>query len=186
MIQIRRRGQESPGVTGASEPTDLLLACHERIRSYCVVACRLADGGASPSGEIVEAAASLLRYFEVALPLHEADEEQSVAPRLLASVAAGDVTGALSQMASQHLEIHGILADLRPLWGRLASEPAALSMFAEGLRDHAAALRALFERHLLLEESVIFPAIQRALSANVRSSILREFVERRSVPPSWA
>src|SRR5262245_25640445 len=63
-----------------SDVVDRLLECHERIRNFCALACRLAEG--PPSEQAREAAAQLVRYFTVALPLHVADEEESIRPRL--------------------------------------------------------------------------------------------------------
>src|SRR5947208_1968652 len=92
----------------ASEPLELLLKCHERIRDFVGIALRLAGSPEAPASEIISAATSLRRYFSVALPLHEEDEEQSIAPRLIESPARYEVDEALEEMASQHTAAHAL------------------------------------------------------------------------------
>jgi hypothetical protein len=66
-----------------SDIVDLLLECHERIRSFIGLAGRLANCGPVSDTEVSDAAARVVRYFSESLPLHVADEEESILPRLL-------------------------------------------------------------------------------------------------------
>ena len=64
------------------DAVDLLIGCHQRIRHFTGVAMKLAHAqGASPE-EVTQAAAGAHRYYTVSLPLHEADEEDTLRPRL--------------------------------------------------------------------------------------------------------
>src|SRR4051812_30710357 len=75
---LKQIGERRP----AGEPLlAALLDCHSRIRRFSTLAIRLAEADAPPN-EIAETAAAVHRYFTVALPLHAADEDLSIAPRL--------------------------------------------------------------------------------------------------------
>lgn len=141
-----------------------LSECHERIRSFGALACKIA----SPSGieaepeQVAEAAEAVRRYFAVALPLHVADEEQTLAPLLAGRDAAVDA--ALAQMAREHTEHEQSVATLVSLCERLAREPERLAELRERLASVAEPLDAALRAHLELEESAIFPALGRLLS----------------------
>lgn len=165
------------GKKGPDELADLLLACHERIRHFAAVALALANTSDLGDHEVVEACAQVERYFTLALPLHVADEEQSILPRLQG--AAQEVSEALATMHDQHLE-HG------PLLGAFL---AALMSVRDAPRDvnerarlgqATTQLAHAFEDHLTLEEQVIIPAVRR-LPAAVQADITRELRARRAL-----
>jgi iron-sulfur cluster repair protein YtfE (RIC family) len=144
-------GRRQPG---QGDAVALLLACHERIRRFCALGQRVAQGG--PDAQIQEAAAQLVRYFAVALPLHIADEEHSVRPRLAAG---GDaLAAALDTMSREHVEIDALLGELLRRWREIERlpEPTACSATADGAR----LLTAHMEQHLAGEETIVFPALQ--------------------------
>ena len=148
----------------------LLLDCHERIRKFSGIALRLSGGEDHPANEVREAAAAVHRYFTVALPLHEADEEQTLTPRL-----SGD---ALLTMAREHREAEALLREeLVPRWVRLMDAPTDRALRL-ATADPARRLSALMERHLALEEQTIFPGID-ALPADVQAAMLAEMRGRR-------
>ena len=66
----------------SEDAVDLLLSCHYRIRHFTALAARLAEATAAPPDQIEQTAASVARYFRIALPLHKADEDGSIYPRL--------------------------------------------------------------------------------------------------------
>jgi iron-sulfur cluster repair protein YtfE (RIC family) len=160
------------------DAVDLLVGCHQRIRHFTGVAVRLAHAQGFAEQEIVQAAAGVHRYYSVSLPLHEADEEQSLQPRLSA---AGDdkVRHALLAMSDQHQAIDDLLERLLPLLVMVQSSPATLHAAGPEMCSITAALDEMFRAHLQLEEEVIFPAIRAALPADVRDEMLREMQQRR-------
>jgi hypothetical protein len=123
---------------------DLLLACHGRIRSFTSLAVTLAGGRGLADAEVAEAAGAVARYFGVALPLHVADEDESLMPRLLAAPAARALDEPLRTMEREHVEIEAHLAAFVPVWEELAAEPGRL----ESRRGAFGALPA-FERLIL-------------------------------------
>ncbi|MEZ0228392.1 MAG: hemerythrin domain-containing protein, partial [Planctomycetota bacterium] len=110
-----------PGDRPAPESVaDRLLACHERIRRFSALGVTIAGSVAAPASEVAAAAESVHRYFTVALPLHVADEDASIAPRLLAREADGPVAEALATMSREHVAIEELIGELAPHWAAAA------------------------------------------------------------------
>ena len=142
---------------GHEGPVALLLACHGRIRSFTALAAGLASSQPAPDAEVAAAARRVHRYHAVALPLHQADEELSIAPRLTDSALAGP----LAAMKREHIELDEVLAALLPLWERLAAEPGRRAELSPVLSREVSRMQALWSRHLAAEEELIFPALGR-------------------------
>ena len=158
---------------------DLLAAfagCHERIRRFSRLALTVAEAEAS-DGDRAEAAAAVVRYFTIALPLHARDEDDSLAPRLRGRDAALDA--ALDRIAAEHGEHAAPLALVIAACDAIAADPQRHAGLAAGLRVDAIALIAAFDDHLAVEEAVIFPAIA-ALSAGDQRAIRAELAARRA------
>src|ERR1035438_3218069 len=64
------------------DAVDLLTGCHQRIRHFTGVAIKLAHAQGAAPDEIRQAAGGVHRYYSVSLPLHEADEDQTLQSRL--------------------------------------------------------------------------------------------------------
>jgi hypothetical protein len=171
MLQIGSSNHSPEG------PAGLLLACHGRIRSFTELAARLAGPEAADDAAIADAAARVHRYHAVALPLHQADEEESIEPRLLR--AAPETSPLLEQMRHGHVEIEALVGGLLPRWKRIASTPSLRGELETG-RD-VQRLQLLWGAHLALEEERIFPALSR-LAADDLAAILGEMRARRATP----
>jgi iron-sulfur cluster repair protein YtfE (RIC family) len=157
---------------------DLLTGCHQRIRHFTAAAIKLAHAqGASPE-DIRQAAAGVHRYYSVSLPLHEADEESTLRPRLDA-VANERVRHALIAMHDQHLAIDELIERLLPLLMLIERNPDILHDAGSEMCSITKALEDLFAAHLQLEEEVIFPAIRESLADHDRTAMLAEMQARR-------
>jgi iron-sulfur cluster repair protein YtfE (RIC family) len=141
-MSLIRIGQRGPG---GETPGTLLLDCHARIRHFAELAVRLAEVDA-PEAEIRDAAARVHRYFTVALPLHVADEELSIAPRLRRFV-----PDALDAMEREHRAHTELLQRLIPAW----VEPRR----PDDLLDDSRLLASELNKHLEAEERLIIPAL---------------------------
>ncbi|MCC6644045.1 MAG: hemerythrin domain-containing protein [Polyangiaceae bacterium] len=159
-------------------PVELLLECHQRIRTFTALAARLAGAADRPHHEVSTAAAQVHRYFTVALPLHEADEEESITPLLLSEPGGEAVAAATTTMADEHRAAHELLGALEPGWARLAEDPRELARLAPALASTTDALAALFVRHLAREETEIFPRIA-ALTEEQRRALVTAMRTRR-------
>jgi hemerythrin-like domain-containing protein len=164
-----------------------LLGCHERIRYFTAAALRLASAQELPPSEIASAAEKVHRYFTIALPLHEADENESLHPRLRAAAPSGELAGpAADTMVEQHRSIDQIVERLVPLCELLRSDPVIHESLAPELRQLSTALQQMFDSHLKLEEETIFPAMRKYLSEEQLAEILLEMQSRRKSPESSA
>lgn len=166
--------------TAAQGAVELLVACHQRIRHFSGVAVKLAHAQGKPEAEIVQAADGLFRYFTVALPLHEADENISIHPRLRRALPANELAGpAADAMVDQHLAIDELVERLVPLWVLLKSDPAKQEELSSEMCALAGRLSGIFESHLKMEEETIFPALEKYLSEEELSQIVSEMQDRR-------
>jgi hemerythrin-like domain-containing protein len=163
------------------DAVDMLLACHQRIRSFTSIAVRLAVAAGAPPPEIANAAGAVHRYYSVALPLHEADENDSVYPRLRHRLADPAETASLQAMVDQHGPIDAVVAELLPRWEKLQSAPEQLSSLADEIRRNAACLQELWREHLALEEEIVFPLIRARLTPDDLLAIHREMKQRRGI-----
>ena len=160
------------------DAVDLLTGCHQHIRHFTGVAAKLAHAQGATSEEIVRAAAAVHRYYTVSLPLHEADEEETLRPRLEA-IADENIRHSLSAMSDQHLAIDELLERLLPLLVMVHNNPDTLHDAGAEMCSITKALDEVFRGHLQMEEEVIFPAIRAMLPENTQEQMLREMQERR-------
>ena len=99
-------GFSAPAV-GFDTPFEMLEACHERVERSLRLLTRLAEhldrqGWDDPARR---AASDVLRYFDVAAPLHHEDEERHVFPAALAAQDAA-ITAAVHRLQQDHQDMH--------------------------------------------------------------------------------
>ncbi len=146
-----RLGQRAEG----EDVVDLLVACHGRIRWFSRLARELAQADAA-GDDVRETARQIHRYFAIAFPLHVADEEELVAPRLRANE-----REAIATMCSEHAAHERHVARLVELCAEIEREPGVLAGRRTELAGLADRLIGELEAHLVLEEQKIFPALRR-------------------------
>lgn len=156
----------------------LLLGCHGRIRRFTALAVTLAEPATADRApaEIADGADAVRRYLEVALPLHAADEDLSLAPRLLAH--APGLADALARMHAEHLAHAPLLADVVARCAAIARAPHQLAALGPGLAEPARALAAALLAHVDEEERTVFPAAT-ALPYADQTAIVAELRARR-------
>lgn len=170
LLQIGRRQHEP-------ELVELLTECHTRIRGFLDLAHRLATTPGLLPDDITGAAGQVHRYFTTAFPLHMADEDELLLPRLRGRETALDA--ALDRMEADHEEHVDLVERLVALCDELMSDPRRLAARARLLGETVDELTLGLEAHLSLEELVIFPRLDR-LSTVERAAIRREMRARRS------
>lgn len=164
---------------GGESLVELLLACHARIRRFSALAVTLAEPATADRApaEIADGADAVRRYFEVALPLHAADEEVALAPRLVAH--APGLAPALARMRAEHALHQPLLATVIELCGALAQAPGEQPALAPRLAPAAAALRAALLAHVDEEERTIIPVVATMPAAD-QAAIVAELRARRA------
>jgi hemerythrin-like domain-containing protein len=170
-IESRKAGEE--------DAISLLLGCHDRIRHFTEVARKLSDHPGASAADRADAATSVLRYYTVALPLHEADENESIYPRLKVALPEGALADANQQMVEQHARIDVLIAELVPMWQAVKSRPEDQAQINAALEDRIARLQSLWNVHLSLEEEQVVPAMRQYLTAEDLNLIKQEMRERR-------
>lgn len=172
--------QESP-VNG------MLIECHARIRHFSEMALRLATNPSTRPTEVASATEALCRYFTVALPLHEADENDSIHPRLTAITRdiqsdsfAQAASAACDAMVEQHKAIDVILEQLVSIWKSLQKTPEKAAELSTEMLALSTKLKGLFQDHLKLEEETVFPAIEKLLPPQELEALLFEMKKRRN------
>jgi hemerythrin-like domain-containing protein len=170
VVQIGRK-------TPARDFVGMLLECHDRIRTFSAMARRLGEATDAPPQQLKEAAFSVRRYFDEALPLHVQDEEQTLAPRLRGREAKLDV--ALDRMTSEHGAHEPALSRLLTLCRRIEATPEQHAEVKEELTAVAIELERELHDHLEHEEATILLAIPRLLSAEEQDVMIGELRARR-------
>jgi iron-sulfur cluster repair protein YtfE (RIC family) len=168
LVTLGRRGHAAP------TPAQLLVECHARIRGFCALARRLGEGAEASAAR--EAATALLRYFSIALPLHVADEEESLAPRL-GRIGDRALESGLATMSAEHVELDAQLGELMRRWNEIIAQPTPERCAATG--HLAATIAGDFERHLVAEEADLFPSLSK-LAPEEASAIVGEMRARRA------
>ncbi|HEY7912837.1 MAG TPA: hemerythrin domain-containing protein [Blastocatellia bacterium] len=177
-IQIGKK-QESD----FNNPLGLLSDCHRRIEHFLDVLIKVANQarGASLDSQQRRALTAALDYFERAAPRHTLDEEESLFPRLRARDEARAELEAIEKLHSDHGvadEMHQQIHSLARLWldgGELSEKNT--HRLVEMLNE----LSSLYERHIKLEDSQLFPRAARVLDPGDIEAIGREMAARRGI-----
>ena len=172
-------GLHSPGV-GFEQPFEMLQACHERVQRMLSLLQRQQDYlHDKPCDDMArQAARDVLRYFDIAAPLHHEDEELHVFPPLLAG---GDA--ALKDLVRQLQRDHVLMAE------RWAAARVGLQALADGAvraftPQHETALDRFaqcYDDHLRHEDDRIYPAARALLDDPAQQSMGQEMARRRGV-----
>jgi len=149
-------GFETPAAS-FEQPFEMLEACHDRVRRSLGLLERLiahvdARGHDAASRD---AARDVLRYFDVAAPLHHQDEELHVFPRLLGSGDA-ELMAAAERLRTEHERMSALWASLRVPLSRW-TDPATSGPLDAAERLLAREFQDLYAGHMEREEGVAFP-----------------------------
>lgn len=174
---IAMPGNLKPG-TAFEQPFEMLAACHERVDRMLALLSRLlqhlSDHGCDV--QAVQAARDVMRYFDVAAPLHHQDEELHVFPMLLASADASvcEVVRGLQQdhsvMEAGWVKARVVLQAVMDGQQPNKVEVAALQQFAD-----------LYPLHMQREDSIAYPAAQLALSPHALQVMSEDMMRRRGL-----
>ena len=171
-------GFGAPAV-GFEQPYEMLEACHERVLRTLDLLGRLIDHIDSKGHDTQtrSAAADVLRYFDLAAPLHHQDEELHVFPRLLTL---GDATqgATVLRLQTEHRRMEQDWAVLRTALLRWR-EAACTETVDAATRETAKRFAALYTEHLNTEETLVFPAARTGTPDHELASMGAEMQARR-------
>lgn len=171
-------GFNAPAV-GFEQPFEMLAACHERVQRSLALLEKLVGHieRRGHDGQSRGAAADVLRYFDLAAPLHHEDEEKHVFPPLLAH---GDarLRAAVRTLQDEHRAMADAWAAARPF---LLAWTAADSAGPVSAPARAALTRfaGLYAGHIATEEGLVYPAARAGLDDAQLHAMGREMQARR-------
>jgi iron-sulfur cluster repair protein YtfE (RIC family) len=168
LVQLGRR-------TRSTDVVDALYECHGRIRQFLQLAQCLAVSRDLDDVDVRSLTAPIIRYFTVGFPMHVADENDSIFPRLAGR--SEQLDAALAQVRADH-DQHEHLDRLVAICREMARDPRQHAARSNELAATTERLTLDLEAHLALEELTIFPAL-RDLRVTDRATIQAEMRRRR-------
>lgn len=173
-------GHSAPAA-GFEAPFEMLAACHERIERTLKLQARLRqhllDKGCDESAR--QAARDVMRYFDIAAPLHHQDEELHVFPALLSGPDAA-LRELVARLVQDHRRMEAAWADARRVLMAIAEDPGWTPLTPEQA-GALARFAAMYRQHLDDEEGVAYPAAQAVLSAQALQAMSEDMMRRRGV-----
>lgn len=179
-VGVSLPGLRSPGV-GFEAPFEMLEACHERVERMLDLLTRLrvhvATNGCDT--QATAAAVDVMRYFDLAAPLHHQDEELHVFPAVLKMQ--GDRLDLLvCRLRQEHLEMEKLWGQARQALARVAdSEGQNKTPFSDADQASMDAFVAIYKDHIRAEEDLVYPEARRTLDADQLSVMSRDMMRRR-------
>ena len=166
----------STATASFDDPIALLMACHERVNHYAQLLVKLADHlpKSGSDEQARQAAAAILRYFDIAAPLHHQDEDEDLFP-LLAERGDDALRSLVSvAMLSDHAELAGLWQQVRPIL--LEIEAGRAVELPTDLAEHFARR---YPEHARIEDEQIYPYAEQLLTRVELDTIGNHMAERR-------
>jgi hemerythrin-like domain-containing protein len=159
-----------------ADPIAFLQAEHARQLALLGHLERLARAPAARGARVM--AGVLLRWMEEDLPMHVADEEASLHPRLRPH----DAGGALALLAAEHRRDAALVAACLPgLRAIAAGRPAAAGFGPAGFVAGVAAFLRLHRQHLDAEDRTIMPLARAVIDGDGLRAMATEMAARRGL-----
>jgi hemerythrin-like domain-containing protein len=163
---------------------EMLVACHERVQRSLDLMARLQQHvlATGCDDQARSAARDVLRYFDVAAPLHHQDEELHVFPVLLV---APDL--ALRQLASEliadHRRMEAAWVVARAVLLAIAQDTTGTLQLSTAQTVALADFAGLYAQHIVREEGLAYPGALAHLSAVDLQTMSQDMMARRGVTP---
>ena len=166
-----------------SDPTKFLADCHRRIEMFLGSLEAVATVIDQPlTEETRRALDGALRYFREAAPKHNADEEESLFPRMrgIRDAAAQSAVAKIEKLEEEHRWAAPLHAEVERLGAIYLSGGSLSETEVEGFRKAVSELGPMYREHIRVEEDVVFPAAARMLSRDEQAAVGEEMAARRS------
>lgn len=169
--------------SGFDNPLGMLQDCHRRIERFLHILCEIGKTaeGRALTHEEVQAVEAALGYFRTSGPRHNADEEDSVFPRLRASGIAEELEH-VDRLEKEHEVAAHMHDSVDLLFSSWIANHELRPKDQQLLRENLDQLQAIYTEHIKLEETVVFPLAARHLSSDSIKAIGQEFQQRRKQP----
>jgi hemerythrin-like domain-containing protein len=167
--------------SGFDDPIGMLKDCHRRIEHFLDILFLVAERAYARAltGEERSAVQAALQYFHVGGERHNADEEESLFPRLRdeSSARSREEIARLEGDHRRAAELHESVDWLFTAWisaGTLEPEDE------QRLSSQTRGLKQLYGEHIKVEEEIVFPHAAQMLDSRTIAAIGQEFRSRRS------
>lgn len=166
--------------SGFDDPIGMLKDCHRRIEHFVKILCVVAQRAAARTmtNEEKEAVQSALSYFRTGGQRHTADEEESLFPRLRGQLASDNMKD-VNCLQNDHREAYKLHAAVDTLYiewielGVLCPDDERRLLLVTRQLEH------LYEEHIQVEETIVFPRAAALLDSETLAAIGQEFRVRR-------
>ena len=169
-----------------SDPTGLLTDCHRRVEMFMASLMAVAQlCEIDLSDEVRHSLELALRYFREAAHKHTADEEQSLFPRLRAidNPELKVALGALDGLEEDHRWAEPLHRLVNELGTQCLRAGKLSSPDADQFRGATQRLYEMYQRHIEVEEQVVFPIAKKVLSPELKAEMAKEMESRRGLKP---
>ena len=165
--------------SGFDDPIGMLKDCHRRIESFLGILCKVVGRAQGRSLTIEErnAVKAALEYFHTGGQRHNADEEESLFPRLCASDS--NIREEINKLKGDHREANGLHSSVEQLYSSWIASGELTTTDAFQLRSVSERLKQLYSGHIHLEETVVFARAAQVLDSQAIAAIGTEFRFRR-------
>jgi iron-sulfur cluster repair protein YtfE (RIC family) len=185
LTSISMPGHRAPAA-GFEAPFDLLGACHERVERTLGLLARLQQHVRVRGWDdsVASAARDVMRYFDLAAPLHHQDEERHVFPPLLASEDAA-LQNLVQRLQQDHRQMETVWVAARAaLAGVAQTPPPGWCQFSPREDATLTDFARLYHRHLQEEDGLVYPAAQVRLTSEALQSMSADMMRRRGLEPA--
>jgi hemerythrin-like domain-containing protein len=181
LSQLTLPGHRAPGA-GFEAPFEMLDACHERVQRMLRLLGKLREHAQAHGADAQarDAARDVMRYFDQAGPHHHDDEERHVFPALLAQRDPA-LVAVVMRLRQDHREMAALWAQVRAALLALVHAGNHWPGFSADDLQRFDAYEALYRRHLLDEDSVVYPAARSIIRGEALQVMGADMMARRGV-----
>jgi hemerythrin-like domain-containing protein len=177
-------GHSAPAA-GFEAPFEMLATCHDRVERMLALQKKLQqhllDKGCDEPAR--QAARDVMRYFDLAAPLHHQDEELHVFPPLLAGPDAS-LRELVQRLMQDHRQMEMAWVDARCTLQAIADSPeSGWTPLTPEQSAWLAQFAALYRQHLDDENHIAYPAAQALLQPAAVEAMSQDMMQRRGVAP---
>lgn len=181
-VSVVFHGHRAPGA-GFESPFEMLSACHERVHRTLALLARLQqyllDNGLNEEARL--AAHDVMRYFDIAAPLHHQDEELHVFPPLLATHHDG-MQHSIQQLLDDHRHMETRWKAVRNTLLRVINSPNDRWLpLTDKEVDAINLFTSIYERHIACEEKIAYPEAKIRLNVHALQAMSHDMQTRRDI-----
>jgi hemerythrin-like domain-containing protein len=168
-----------------TNPLGLLSDCHRRIERFLelLITVVYQAAGAKLPTEEREALETALRYFREAAPKHTSDEEESLFPRLrtLQNPLAQTAVSMLDVLHEDHETANLAHQEIESLCLQWLADDKLAKESCQHLSELLESLKNIYQRHIAVEDTEVFPLAQKLLNLSQLQAIATEMASRRGI-----